>query len=65
MLKSFIKANIKRSNFQGVAVCVGNKSIVHWWDPEEKKVNELLIEIKIDEAISFQCVEGELQFFDF
>ena len=65
MLKSLIESRIKTKNFKGIAVCVGNKSIVHWWDPADKKINELSIDFKIDKPISFQCIDGNFEFMDF
>ena len=65
MLKSLIESHIKAKNFRGIAVCVGNQSIVHWWDPADKKINELSLDLKIDKPISFQCIEGKFEFMDF
>ncbi len=63
-LGDLLKRNIDFENFQGIVIRVGSKSEVHWWSPGQTKINRLLLDIKISNPVSFNCVEGKLKILD-
>ena len=64
MLKALIESNISSKNFRGIAIGLGERSVVHWWDSEEEIINELHLDLNIGKTVSFQCIEGKFQFLD-
>ena len=63
-LRELLHSRINAKNFQGIVIRVGDKSEVNYWNPGDPKIYKMLLDIEIENPVSFNCVEGELKILD-
>lgn len=63
-LRDLLMDRISSSNFQGIAIKIGEQSEVHWWNYGDSELNKIILDLKLEKSLSFHCVMGDFKILD-